>query len=141
MDIPNEELNFAVLEADLNRATAAYEAAKQEANKRKEECDTAANLLAQAHAAKAGITVGTLVEFVEYGRGLSRARVEGIAKPRWVYYGNTFDLSVRVILRDGGEGKRLCIVESSYFLPTKGFGSPNGERPPRARIVNDFGEV
>lgn len=133
-DMTNEELDFAALEAELNRATAAYEAAKQEAYKRKEEYDTAANLLAQAHAAKAGITVGTIIEFA-HGRSTSRGRVETVNRPRWL---DKFCVSVRVILRDGSEGKRLVLVDGEDFSPRDGF---TGKRPPRARIVNDPSEV
>ena len=129
-----EVQGIAKLEEELKLAESAYEAAKRESSLRHTWVVEAANKLAQTHAQNAWITVGTLIDF-EYGRGISRARVEEITKQRWNYYGNVFDLHVRVILRDGSAGKRLCIVESSHFQPTKGFGSIDGERKPRAKLV------
>lgn len=131
-----EEWSISDLENLVARDKAVYDAAREEAGVRGLALAASKNRLAQAHASKAGIKVGSIIEF-EYGQGKSRARVEEIRKPRATYYGNVFDLHVRAILRDGSEDKRISIVESSHFLPQNGFGSVNGQRPPRARIITE----
>lgn len=124
------------LEADIQEAHNKVSEAENTLRLAKTKENSLRNKLSEIYADTIGIKIGTIIEF-NNGRGRCRARVESISAPRFVYYGNRFDLSVSYILRDGSGGERRVVVESSDFEPQCGFVSP---RPPRAKVVSENNE-